>query len=60
MYQYVQVHTRKSKLLTMHNLGSRLGNRTCNLLHSNQHVASLDYQSAIVGVNIGLFEVHMH
>jgi hypothetical protein len=56
MYQYVPVHTRKSKILTVHNLG----NRTCNLLHSNQRIVPIDYQRAIVSVNIGLFEVYTH
>jgi hypothetical protein len=56
MYLYVPVHTRKSNMLTVHNLG----NRTGNLLHSNQLVVPLEYQRAIVGVNIGLFEVYRH
>ncbi len=56
MYLYVPVHTRKSKMSTMHNLG----NLTCNLLHSNQRVVPLDYQREIDGVIIGLFEVYMH
>jgi hypothetical protein len=56
MYLYVPVHTRKSKMLTVHNLW----NRTGDLLHSNQRVVPLDYQHAIVGVNVGLFEVYTH